>query len=161
MKKEELKTPCYIIQKEKIIKNLEKLKTISAEVRHELMTEGILIGDVEEGIMIETPAAALISDQLAKMVDFFSIGTNDLAAFTLAMDRVNAKLTSHFDPNHEAILRLIQMTIENGHKAGIWVGICGEMAADLKWTKPFIEMGMDEFSVSPSMILPMRQKIRE
>ena len=143
------------------VAEVEKLKAISAEVRQELMMENILIGDVEEGIMIETPAAALISDRLAKIVDFFSIGTNDLAAFTLAMDRVNNKLTSHFDPNHEAILRLIQMTIENGHKAGIWVGICGEMAADLKWTKPFIEMGMDEFSVSPSMILPMRQKIRE
>ena len=100
------------------VAEVDTLKAISAEVRRELITERINIGNVEEGIMIETPAAALISDQLAKKVDFFSIGTNDLSAFTLAMDRSNSKLLPHFDPNHEAILRFIQMTIENGHKAG-------------------------------------------
>ena len=143
------------------VSEVEMLKALSKEVRQELECAGVKMGNVEEGIMIETPAAALISDRLAKMVDFFSIGTNDLAAFTLAMDRMNSKLTSFFDPNHEAIFRLIEMTIKNGHEAGIWVGICGEMAADLQWTKRFLQMGMDEFSVLPSMILPMRQKIRE
>lgn len=110
--------------------------------------------------MIETPAAAIISDQLAKEVDFFSIGTNDLSQYTMAIDRQNPKLDAFFNPHHEAVLRLIEMTVKNGHAEGIWVGICGELGADLELTERFIAMGVDELSVSPSMVLQVRQKIR-
>ena len=109
--------------------------------------------------MIETPAAAVISETLAKEVDFFSIGTNDLTQYTLAIDRQNAKLESINDSHHPAVLELIRMTIENGHKGGAWVGICGELAADTSLTKTFIDMGVDELSVSPSFILPVRNEI--
>ena len=143
------------------LEEIWQIKKISSEVRQELKASGIPVGDTEEGIMIETPAAAVISDLLAKEVDFFSIGTNDLSQYTLAIDRQNPKLDAFFDPHHPAILRLIQMTIENGHKEGIWVGICGELGADLQLTEKFIEMGIDELSVSPSMVLAVRQKIRE
>ena len=119
------------------------------------------MGEVELGIMVETPAAAVISDQLAKEVDFFSIGTNDLSQYTLAIDRQNPKLDALFDPYHPAIFRFLQMIIDNGHKAGIWVGICGELGADLSLTERFIHMGIDELSVAPSMVLPVRQKIRQ
>ena len=111
--------------------------------------------------MIETPAAVMISDLLAKEVDFFSIGTNDLTQYTLAIDRQNAKLDSFYNPHHEAVLRLIQMTVENAHKAGIWAGICGELGADTILTQRFLEMGVDELSVSPGCVLPVRKAIRD
>ena len=111
--------------------------------------------------MIETPASVVISDELAKEVDFFSIGTNDLTQYTLAIDRQNMKLDNIYDPHHPAVLRMIQMTIENGHKHGCWVGICGELGADTTLTQTFIEMGIDELSVSPSCVLPIRKNIRE
>ena len=143
------------------VEEVEQIKQLSKEVRESLKHEGVKMGDVEEGIMIETPAAALISDLLAEKVDFFSIGTNDLSQFALAMDRQNAKLANFFNPYHESILRLIEMTVRNAHKAGIWVGICGELAADLHLTEHFVQMGVDELSVAPGLILPLRQKIRE
>ena len=111
--------------------------------------------------MIETPAAATISDLLAKEVDFFSIGTNDLTQYTLAIDRQNIKLDEFFDPHHPAVLRMIQMVVENAHKKGIWVGICGELGADLSLTQTFLKMGVDELSVSPGRILPLRKIVRE
>ena len=148
--------PMIISQEE-----VRKIKVISEEVRKELSLMGIPYGNVEQGIMIETPAAALISDLLAKEVDFFSIGTNDLSQYTLAIDRQNPKLDALFDPYHPAIFRFLQMIIDNGHKAGIWVGICGELGADLSLTERFIHMGIDELSVAPSMVLPVRQKIRQ
>lgn len=143
------------------VEEVRKIKKISAQVRQQLSDAGISFGEVEEGIMIETPAAAIISDLLAEEVDFFSIGTNDLSQYTLAIDRQNPKLDTFFDPHHPAVLRLLQMVADNAHKAGIWVGICGELGADLSLTESFIRMGMDELSVSPAMVLPVRQKIRE
>lgn len=119
------------------------------------------MGKVEEGIMIETPAAAIMSDELAKHVDFFSIGTNDLTQYTLAIDRQNSKLDPIYDSHHPAVLRMIQTTIDNGHKHGCWVGICGELGADTSLTRTFLEMGIDELSVSPSFVLPIRKIIRE
>lgn len=143
------------------VEEVRKIKEISKAVRDELKEIGVRIGEVEEGIMIETPAAALISDLLAKEVDFFSIGTNDLTQYTLAIDRQNQKLEAFYNPHHEAILRLIQLTTENAHKAGIWVGICGELGADAELTEAFIKMGVDELSVSPAYVLPIRKIIRE
>ena len=143
------------------VDEVKRIKEISASVRRELSEAGISFGDVEEGIMIETPAAAIISDLLAKEVDFFSIGTNDLSQYTLAIDRQNPKLDPFFDAHHPAVMRLLQMVADNAHKAGIWVGICGELGADLTLTEDFIHMGMDELSVSPAMVLPVRKKIRE
>ena len=143
------------------VDEVKKIKEISAHVRQELSEAGVPIGNVEEGIMIETPAAAIISDLLAEEVDFFSIGTNDLSQYTLAIDRQNPKLDTFFDPHHPAILRLLQMVADNAHKAGIWVGICGELGADLSLTETFIRMGMDELSVSPGSILPLRKIILE
>ncbi len=140
---------------------VEEIKKISAAVRAELSADGVPFGNVEEGIMIETPAAAIISDELAKMVDFFSIGTNDLTQYTLAMDRQNDKLDRFYNPHHPAVLRLIQTVIENGHAGGAWVGICGELGADTSLTETFLQMGVDELSVSPSMILPVREAIRK
>lgn len=147
--------------KENITKSGKKIKEISKAIREELLQEGFQIGDVEEGIMIETPAAALLSDELAREVDFFSIGTNDLTQYTLAIDRQNAKLDSFYDAHHPAVLKFIQMVIDNAHAAGIWAGICGELGADLELTQTFIQMGIDELSVSPGCILPLRKKIRE
>ena len=143
------------------LEEVQRIKEISAEVRGELKDAGISFGNVEEGIMIETPAAAIISDLLAEEVDFFSIGTNDLSQYTLAIDRQNPKLDAFFDPHHPAVLRLLKMVADNAHKAGIWVGICGELGADLTLTQAFLDMGMDELSVSPAMVLPLRQIIRE
>jgi len=143
------------------IKEVHKIKIIVEEVKAELDKDKIPYGAVEQGIMIETPAAAIISDILAKEVDFFSIGTNDLTQYTLAIDRQNAKLDDFYDSHHEAVLRLIQLVIDNAHKAGIWAGICGELGADLTLTQRFLEMGMDEISVSPGCILPIRKIIRE
>lgn len=143
------------------VEEVLKIKEISKSVRDELTAEGIKIGEVEEGIMIETPAAAIISDELAKHVDFFSIGTNDLTQYTLAIDRQNAKLDPFYNAHHLALLRLIKMVAENGHKEGIWTGICGELGADTTLTEAFLDMGIDELSVSPGSILPVRKAIRE
>ena len=143
------------------VDEVRKIKTISEEVKEELTKEGIPFGDVEQGIMIETPAAAVMSDELAKEVDFFSIGTNDLTQYTLAIDRQNSKLDNIYDAHHPAVLRMIQKTIENGHKAGCWVGICGELGADMTLTETFLKMGIDELSVSPTFVLPIRKLIRE
>ena len=143
------------------VDEVRRIKEISAQVKEELTRAGIRIGDVEEGIMIETPAAAVISDLLAKEVDFFSIGTNDLTQYTLAIDRQNAKLDAFYNPHHEAVLRLIQMVVDNAHKEGIWAGICGELGADTTLTERFLEMGLDELSVSPGAILPIRKIVRE
>ncbi len=139
----------------------KRIKIITAQVKEELQREGIPFGVGEEGIMIETPAAAIISDLLAKEVDFFSIGTNDLTQYTLAIDRQNAKLESFFQPHHEAVLRLIEMVVRNAHAAGIWAGICGELGADGELTAQFIRMGVDELSVSPRSILLLRKHVRE
>lgn len=131
------------------------------EVQAELKYAGVPFDPkMEVGIMIETPAAALISAELAKEVDFFSIGTNDLSQYTLAIDRQNQRLEPFFDAHHPAILRLIEMTVQGAHAAGIWCGVCGELGADLSLTKEFVRMGMDELSVSPASILPLRKKIR-
>lgn len=143
------------------VEEVHKIKAIMEEVKAELDEAGIPYGNVEQGIMIETPAAVILSDLLAKEVDFFSIGTNDLTQYTLAIDRQNAKLDEFYNPHHEAVLRMIQMVVENAHKAGIWAGICGELGADLELTDRFMEMGVDELSVSPTFIYPVRQKIRE
>lgn len=139
-----------------------KAKEILDTVKLELDKEGIAYDHhLQVGIMIETPAAALISDRLAKEVDFFSIGSNDLSQYTLVVDRTSRVLSDFFNPHHPAVLKLIQMTVENAHKAGIWVGICGELGADLSMTEQFLKWGVDEFSVAPYSILPLRKKVRE
>ena len=143
------------------LNEVRKSKAILQEVQQELATEHIPFDkEMEVGIMIETPAAALLSEVLAQEVDFFSIGTNDLSQYTLAIDRQNQHLESFFDAHHPAILRLIEMTVAGAHKAGIWCGVCGELGADLELTEKFVAMGMDELSVSPASVLPLRQKIR-
>ena len=142
------------------VDEVKAAKEMCATVQEELKSEGIPYGKVELGIMIETPAAVMISDLLAKEVDFFSVGTNDLTQYTLAIDRQNPKLDSIYDAHHPAILRMLQMIIDNGHKEGCWVGICGELGADVTLTDTFIKMGIDELSVSPSMILKVREQIR-
>lgn len=142
------------------VNEVKQIKEIVKSVKAELDAEGIPYGDTELGIMIETPAAVMISDLLAGEVDFFSIGTNDLAQYTLAIDRQNMKLDNIYDSHHPAILRMIQMTVENGHKHGCWVGICGELGADTELTEDFVRMGIDELSVSPSFVLPIRKIIR-
>lgn len=139
-----------------------RIKEIEKEVKEELAKEGIPFKeDVETGIMIETPAAALISDELAKKVDFFSVGTNDLTQYTLAIDRQNQKLDQFYNPHHKAILKLIRMAADNIHAEGKWIGICGELGADTALTEEFLRMGIDELSVSPSMVLEVRKKVRE
>ncbi|MCI6060518.1 MAG: phosphoenolpyruvate--protein phosphotransferase [Dorea sp.] len=143
------------------VDEVRRIKEIVAEVKRELDEQGIAYGEVEQGIMIETPAAVMISDLLAEEVDFFSIGTNDLTQYTLAIDRQNSKLDSIYDSHHPAVLRMIRQTIENGHQHGCWVGICGELGADMSLTETFLDMGIDELSVSPSFVLPIRKKIRE
>lgn len=142
------------------VNEVRQIKAIVAEVKEELISQGIAVGDVELGIMIETPAAVMISDLLAEEVDFFSIGTNDLTQYTLAIDRQNSKLDDIYDSHHEAILRMIRMVVENGHKNNCWVGICGELGADTTLTEEFIKMGIDELSVSPTFVLPIRKIIR-
>lgn len=141
------------------VDEVRRIKEIVKCIEKELEEAGIEYGKVEQGIMIETPAAALISDKLAKEVDFFSIGTNDLTQYTLAIDRQNPELDNFFDAHHDAVLRLIKMTVENGHREGIWVGICGELGADLTLTDAFMDIGIDELSVSPSKILAVREAI--
>lgn len=143
------------------VDEVRKIKQILEEVKEELRESGIPFKDVEIGVMIETPAAVMISEQLAQEVDFFSIGTNDLTQYTLAIDRQNPKLDEFYDAHHPAVLRMIQMTIENGHKGGAWVGICGELGADLELTETFLRMGVDELSVSPTFVLPVRNRVRE
>ena len=140
---------------------VKKIYEIVAEVEAELKEQEIQYKLPEQGIMIETPAAAIISDKLAEMVDFFSIGTNDLTQYTLAIDRQNAKLDDFYNAHHKAILRMIRMVVENAHKCGKWAGICGELGADLELTDAFMEMGVDELSVAPSMVLKVRKNIRE
>ena len=142
------------------VAEVQKIHAIVDEVKAELDAQGLPYGDVEQGIMIETPAAVMMSAELAKEVDFFSIGTNDLTQYTLAIDRQNPKLDDFYDSHHPAILRMIQMVIDNGHKENCWVGICGELGADTTLTETFLKMGIDELSVSPSMIFPVRDKIR-
>lgn len=144
------------------VDEIYKIKEIIAEVQSELKAEGIPFKEnVETGVMIETPASVMISRELAKEVDFFSVGTNDLTQYTLAIDRQNSKLDAFYDPHHPAVLAMIRMAAENAHAEGKWIGICGELGADLELTEEFLKMGLDELSVSPSMILPLRKRIRE
>ncbi len=143
------------------VEEVKRIQRIVTEVKKELYECDIPYKDVEEGIMIETPAAVMISDELAEMVDFFSIGTNDLTQYTLAIDRQNEKLDSFYKPHHKAILKMIQMVVDNSHKAGKWTGICGELGADMELTETFVKMGVDELSVAPSAVLKLRKIIRE
>ena len=143
------------------VQEVRRIKEIVEEVKAELTSQGVEFGNPEQGIMIETPAAAIISDDLAKEVDFFSIGTNDLSQYTMAIDRQNPQLDLFFDPHHPAVLRMISLVVQNAHKAGIWAGICGELGADQSLTKEFLAMGVDELSVSPGSILPLRKIILE
>ena len=143
------------------VEEVKKIQKIVQEVKKELYECDIPYKDVEEGIMIETPAAVMVSDELAELVDFFSIGTNDLTQYTLAIDRQNEKLDSFYNPHHKAVLKMIQMVVENSHKAGKWTGICGELGADMELTETFVKMGVDELSVAPSMILKLRKIVRE
>ena len=140
---------------------VKRIKEIVEEVKAELTAEQLEFGNPQQGIMIETPAAVMMSEELAKEVDFFSIGTNDLTQYTLAIDRQNPKLDKFYDAHHPAVLSMIRMTVENAHKAGIWAGICGELGADTSLTKEFLAMGVDELSVSPGSILPIRKIILE
>ena len=143
------------------VDEVRKCREILEQVRRELERQDIPVGEIEQGIMIETPAAAMISDLLAEEVDFFSIVTNDLTQYTLVIDRQNAKLDSIYDSHHPAVLRMIRMVVENGHKSGCWVGICGELGADTTLTGEFLRMGIDELSVTPASVLPIRKIIRE
>ena len=143
------------------VEEVHQIKEIVAEVKQELTEQGVAFGEPKQGIMIETPAAVMMSAELAKEVDFFSIGTNDLTQYTLAIDRQNPKLDAFYDPHHPAVLRMIQMVVENAHKAGIWAGICGELGADTSLTRRFLAMGVDELSMSPGSILPVRKIILE
>ena len=144
------------------VKEVKQIKAIIEEVKAELREAKIPFReDVELGIMIETPAAVMMSRELAKEVDFFSVGTNDLTQYTLAIDRQNQKLDAFYDPHHPAVLAMIRMAAENAHAEGKWIGICGELGADLELTEEFLAMGLDELSVSPAMVLPLRKKIRE
>ena len=140
---------------------VKQIKEIEETVKKELTEQGINFGNPQIGIMIETPAAVMMSYELARMVDFFSIGTNDLTQYTLAIDRQNTKLDDFYDPHHPAVLRMIEMVVENAHKAGIWAGICGELGGDTELTGQFLKMGVDELSVSPGSVLTIRKKIRE
>lgn len=143
------------------VEEVHRIKEIVTEVKRELTEQGVAFGEPKQGIMIETPAAVMMSEELAKKVDFFSIGTNDLTQYTLAIDRQNPKLDTFYDPHHPAVLRMIQMVVENAHKAGIWAGICGELGADTTLTRRFLAMGVDELSMSPGSILPVRKIILE
>ena len=144
------------------VAEVHEIKAIIAEVKEELKNEGIPFkDDVELGVMIETPASVMISRELAKEVDFFSVGTNDLTQYTLAIDRQNLALDEFYDPHHPAVLAMIKMAADNAHAEGAWIGICGELGADLELTEEFLKMGLDELSVSPAMVLPLRKRIRE
>ncbi|MCM1100226.1 MAG: phosphoenolpyruvate--protein phosphotransferase [Clostridium sp.] len=143
------------------VDEVRQIHEIVEEVRAELTEDGVPFGDPEQGIMIETPAAVMMSRELAKEVDFFSIGTNDLTQYTLAIDRQNPKLDAFYDPHHPAVLKMIAMVVENAHRENTWVGICGELGADTSLTAEFLKMGVDELSVSPGSILPIRKVVRE
>ena len=143
------------------VREVRDAKEVLEECRAELKAQGVAVGEVEIGVMIETPASVMIADELAQEVQFFSLGTNDLTQYTLAIDRQNPKLDAFYNPHHPAVLRMIRMTIEAGHRHGCWVGICGELGADPALTETFLRMGIDELSVSPSAILPLRKRIRE
>ena len=143
------------------VSEVDRIKDIEQEVKEELARDGISIGNPKTGIMIETPAAVMISRELAKKVDFFSIGTNDLTQYTLAIDRQNSNLDEFYDSHHPAVLEMIRMVVENAHKEGIWAGICGELGADTTLTSEFISMGVDELSVSAGKLLAIRKIIRE
>lgn len=143
------------------VEEVRKIRSLAEEAKRELEAEKLPYGNVEQGIMIETPAAVMVSDELAKEVDFFSIGTNDLTQYTLAIDRQNTELDGFYDAHHPAVLKMIRMVVENAHKAGIWAGICGELGTDISLTEEFLRMGVDELSVSPGKILPIRRIVRE
>lgn len=143
------------------VQEVKAIKELILEIKEELKAENLPCGEVELGVMIETPAAALISDKLAEEVDFFSIGTNDLTQYTLAIDRQNPYLDPIYDPYHPAVLKLIELITENAHKAGIWVGICGELAVDTALTEWFLKLGIDELSVPPSFLLKVRNAVRK
>ena len=143
------------------VEEVRKIRSLAEEAKRELEVEKLPYGNVEQGIMIETPAAVMVSGELAKEVDFFSIGTNDLTQYTLAIDRQNTELDGFYDAHHPAVLKMIRMVVENAHKAGIWAGICGELGADISLTEEFLRMGVDELSVSPGKILPIRRIVRE
>ena len=143
------------------VQEVRKIKKIVEEVKAELTELAVPFKDVELGVMIETPAAVMVSDELAELVDFFSIGTNDLTQYTLAIDRQNEKLYDFYNPHHKAIMRMIRMVADNAHKHGKWVGICGELGADPELTEEFVRMGIDELSVAPSMVLKLRKIVRE
>ncbi len=143
------------------VEEVREIYRIVAKVQEELETDQIPYKVPEQGIMIETPAAVLVSDELAELVDFFSVGTNDLTQYTLAIDRQNERLDDFYNPHHKAILKMIQIVVENAHKYGKWAGICGELGADLELTEEFVRMGIDELSVAPSMVLRLRKRIRE
>lgn len=143
------------------VEEVKRIQSIVKEVKEELAASQTPYKDVEEGIMIETPAAVMISDELAELVDFFSVGTNDLTQYTLAIDRHNEKLEEFFNPHHKAILKMLQMVVDNAHAAGKWAGICGELGADPELTETFVRMGFDEISVAPSMVLKLRKIVRE
>lgn len=143
------------------VREMQQIAAIVRQVQEELEAEGIPYRVPEQGIMIETPAAVMISDELAELADFFSIGTNDLTQYTLALDRQNARLDDFYDPHHPAVLQMIRMTVESAHRHGKWAGICGEIGADLELTEEFLKMGVDELSVSPAMVLELRRRIRE
>lgn len=143
------------------VEEVKRIQAIVKEVKEELTASETPYKDVEEGIMIETPAAVMISDELAELVDFFSVGTNDLTQYTLAIDRQNEKLEEFFNPHHKAILKMLQMVVDNAHAAGKWAGICGELGADPELTETFVRMGFDEISVAPSMVLKLRKLVRE
>lgn len=142
------------------VREVQDAKEILEECKAELKERGLAMGEVEVGIMIETPAAVMMADELAEEVDFFSLGTNDLTQYTLAIDRQNPKLDNFYDPHHPAVLRMIRHTVEAGHRHSCWVGICGELGADSTLTETFLRMGLDELSVSPSAVLPLRKLIR-
>ena len=142
------------------VREIRDAKDILEECRRELREKGVPVGEVEIGIMIETPAAVMLADELAEEVEFFSLGTNDLTQYTLAIDRQNPKLDAFYDAHHPAVLRMIRQTVEAGHRHGCWVGICGELGADMTLTETFLRMGVDELSVSPPAVLPLRKKIR-
>lgn len=142
------------------VEEINEIKNIVEKVKGDLQMQGVIIGKVEMGIMIETPAAVMISDLLAQKVDFFSIGTNDLTQYTLAIDRQNQKLDNIYNPHHLAVLRMIKLVVQNAHKNGIWVGICGELGADMELTEQFLRMGIDELSVAPPFVLKLREKVR-
>lgn len=143
------------------VEEVKKIYEIADFVKAELDADGIPYKVPEQGIMIETPAAVMISDELAELVDFFSIGTNDLTQYTLAIDRQNERLDDFYNPHHKAVLKMIQITVDNAHKAGKWAGICGELGADLELTEEFVRIGVDELSVAPSMVLKLRKAVRE